>query len=683
VTNKVDATGTNILKYQYDADSRLANRWSLAMTNTVYAYDAVGNLTNVAYQSGQTLKFSYDADNQLTAMSDAIGTTTFSYTPVGQLASESGPWAGDTVSYTYTDRLRMVLNLQQPNASAWVQNYTYDMAARMTGITSPAGTFSYTYNLGTGGASAASTLISRLTLPNGAWITNTFDNNGRMLGTWLTNSLSNLDSSVYTYNVGNQRTTATRTGENTATYTYDAISEVVSDLAAEGPTNRLNEQLHYVFDPVGNLNYRTNNTLIANFVVNSDNELTANTNGGKLTVVGTTTSTATNVTVNATNTAQRYGDATFAATNFPFLTSYTAIAADNLGRHSTNTVNVSIATNTTYQYDGNGNLTNDGLRSFAYDDENQLLQVWVPGQWFSQFAYDGKFRRRIRQEYTWQSGAWVQTNEVYYVYDGNVVIQERNINNLPTTTYTRGLDLSGNLEGAGLPRQSAATAGGIGGLLSITLNTGPGPASSNSYCYHSDGNGNVTMLLNPWQYIVAKYLYDAFGNIISKSGLLADANLYRFSSKEAHLNSGLLYYLYRYYDPNLQRWLNRDPMEEWGGLNLYEFCQNEPTDLSDVDGRIVGVDDAAELCAADVALATALGIYCGSGQMQRDMHNIGNFLTECYSKGWHRQSPNPDKTNKRGDQKNRPDGKQYRDKKPAPPPPTPPTPKPRRRTWFG
>jgi len=284
VTNKVDATGTNILKYQYDADSRLANRWSLAMTNTVYAYDAVGNLTNVAYQSGQTLKFSYDADNQLTAMSDAIGTTTFSYTPVGQLASESGPWAGDTVSYTYTDRLRMVLNLQQPNASAWVQNYTYDMAARMTGITSPAGTFSYTYNLGTGGASAASTLISRLTLPNGAWITNTFDNNGRMLGTWLTNSLSNLDSSVYTYNVGYQRTTATRTGENTATYTYDAISEVVSDLAAEGPTNRLNEQLHYVFDPVGNLYYRTNNTLIANFAVNSDNELTANTNGGKLTV---------------------------------------------------------------------------------------------------------------------------------------------------------------------------------------------------------------------------------------------------------------------------------------------------------------------------------------------------------------------------------------------------------------
>jgi hypothetical protein len=66
-----------------------------------------------------------------------------------------------------------------------------------------------------------------MALPNGAWITNTFDNNGRMLGTWLYNSgASALDSSVYTYNVGNQRTSVTRTGENTADYTYDPIGQV-------------------------------------------------------------------------------------------------------------------------------------------------------------------------------------------------------------------------------------------------------------------------------------------------------------------------------------------------------------------------------------------------------------------------------------------------------------------------
>jgi RHS repeat-associated protein len=439
----------------------------------------------------------------------------------------------------------------------------------MTGLTSPAGTFSYTHNPGLAGTTSASSLIAKLALPNGAFITNTYDNNARMLGTWLTNSVSNLDSSVYTYNVGNQRTTVTRTGENTADYTYDPIGQVIADQASEvsGGAMRVNEQLHYAFDATGNLNYRTNNTMIENFQVNSLNELTANTNGGRLTVVGTTTSTATNVTVNGTN-ALRYGDATFAATNMPLTTTYAASASDSYGRHSTNTVTVSIATNNAaYQYDGNGNLTNDGLRSFAYDNENQLIQVWVAGKWFSQFAYDGKMRRRIRQEFTWQSSRWVQTNEVYYVYDGNVVIQERNANNLPTTTYTRGLDFSARLQGAG----------GIGGLLSMTLNTAPGGSSSNSMFYHSDGNGNVTMLINSSQYIVAKYLYDAFGNVLSAAGSLAQQNLYRFSSKEAHLNSGLVYYLYRFYDPNLQRWPNRDPLDEPGFESLQ--LQEKPLEV--------------------------------------------------------------------------------------------------------
>jgi RHS repeat-associated protein len=557
VTNKLDATGTSILQYKYDAGDRLTNRWSLAKSNAVYGYDAVGNLTGLRYYTNHALSFSYDALNQLSSMSDGIGTTTFTYTPAGQLASESGPWASDALSYRYSDRLRTVLDLRQPNAPDWVEHYYFDLAGRMTGLTSPAGTFSYTYNPGLAATTSASSLIAKIALPNGAFITNTFDSNGRMLGTWLYNSsASALDSSVCTYNAGNQRTTVERGGENTADYTYDAMGQVVGDQAYEvsGGAARWNEQLHYAFDPTGNLNYRTNNTLIEHFQVNSLNELTANTNGGRLTVMGTTTSPATNVTVNGTN-ALFYGDATFAATNMPLTTTYTATASDSYGRHATNTVTVGIFTNNAaFQYDGNGNLTNDGLRSFAYDDENQLIRVWVTNHWLSQFTYDGKMRRRIRQEFTWQSSGWVQTNVVYYLYDGNVVIQERDINNVPATTYTRGQDLKGSLQAAG----------GIGGLLSMTLNAEPGPSSSNSMFYHSDGNGNVTMLINPSQATVARYIYDAFGGIISKSGLFADANLYRFSSEEAHPNSGLVCYLYRCYDPHLQRWLNRDQIGELG-----------------------------------------------------------------------------------------------------------------------
>ena len=214
----------------------------------------------------------------------------------------------------------------------------------------------------------------------------------------------------------------------------------------------------------------------------------------------------------------------------------------------------------------------------------------------SQFAYDGKMRRRVRKEFTWTNSAWAQTNLVYYVYDGNVVIQERDLNNLPTTTYTRGKDVSGSMQ----------RAGGIGGLLARADNT-----LNQTACYHSDANGNVTMLLNSSNAIVAKYLYDSFGNVLSAFGSLAAANLYRFSSKEAHINSGLNYYLYRYYDPNLQRWQNKDPLCEIGfktmvatkgsrhfGVfrkfaeqlkvpNLYFFVANNP--ISDLD--LLGLTD--------------------------------------------------------------------------------------------
>jgi RHS repeat-associated protein len=357
--------------------------------------------------------------------------------------------------------------------------------------------------------------------------------------------------------------------------------------------------------------------------------LTNGANGGKVMVVGTTSSPATNVAVNVTNAALLYGDATFAATNMPFTTNYTAVASDSLGRRATNTVSVSIAANNAlFQYDGNGNLIYDGLRSFTYDDENQLIQVCVTNQWLSQFVYDGKMRRRIRQECAWQGGVWVQTNEVYYVYDGNVVVQERDVNNLPTTTYTRGLDLSGSLQGAG----------GIGGLLARTSQAyADAPLAGQSY-YHCDGNGNVTMLINNSQAIVAKYLYDAFGNILSKSGLLADANLYRFSSKEAHPNSGLVYYLYRYYDPNLQRWLNRDPIGETGGNNLYEFVRNDPVIFFDSLGY-----DCSDPCGdakkqhLDIENGKPSGggvICCGGKQYAcvwnpNDGTTAGNIISKC------------------------------------------------------
>jgi RHS repeat-associated protein len=163
-------------------------------------------------------------------------------------------------------------------------------------------------------------------------------------------------------------------------------------------------------------------------------------------------------------------------------------------------------------------------------------------------------------------------------------------------SYTRDPDPSGSLEGAG----------GIGGLLARSAGYSSGNWTSHAY-YHGDGNGNITCLVDGTQAVAASYRYDPFGNLISKSGTLADANLYRFSSKEFHVNSGVYYYLYRFYDPNTQRWLNRDPIADQGSVlalsqrygkfvrrasdkaspNIYLFVSNNPLTKTDPDGREV------------------------------------------------------------------------------------------------
>jgi RHS repeat-associated protein len=611
VSNKMDAASNVILIFHYDANERLTNRWSVAKGNTYYAYDAVGNLTNVSYPVSPTNSFTYDALNRLTNMVDAVGTSGYGYDAANELLNEDGPWASDTVSYTYNNRLRSSVSVLQPNADPWSQTYGYDPARRLTNTASPAGSFGYAYD------ATRQLQVSKLSLPNGAYITNDFDSVARLLDTWLKNNGNAvLNSHSYAYNQGNQRTSQTRTLGDYVNYGYDPIRQLTNGFGYESNgTARLNEKLSYAYDTAHNLNYRTNNALVQTFGVNNLNELSTLTRSGTLTVEGTTSSQATNVTVNSL-TASLYNDATFAKDGFTVANgnnTFTAIASDSIGRSDTNAVTVNLPATNSYIYDLNGNLTSDGTRGFDYDDENQLIRVTVTNAWKSEFTYDGRLRRRIRKEFTWSS-AWVQTNEVHYVYDGKVAIQERDANNLALTTYTRGNDLSGSLQWAG----------GIGGLLALSW---PSVVNPQHYFYHADGNGNITALINSQQIVLAKYLYDPFGNILSTSGPLAQFNRYLFSSKECDQNSGLVYYLYRYYEPNLQRWLNRDPINEEGGINLYGYIGNNPVSGIDPDGRILVIDDVLEIGAADVAAATALGAYIGSGGPQKDAQAIADAYT--------------------------------------------------------
>ena len=342
---------------------------------------------------------------------------------------------------------------------------------------------------------------------------------------------------------------------------------------------------------------RTNNTLIQGFESDNANELVSATRDNNLlTVAGSVSNNVTALAINGQGAALYHDGAYAVAGGVPLAAGLNVFTGGVTvaGVTRTNQLSTALPVTVTLRYDANGNLIWDGLIAYGYDNANELTSVTVTNCWRTQYKYDGLGRRRVRTDYAWLGLAWVATNGVWYVYDGMTMLQERTTNNVPLVTYTRGVDLSGSMQGAG----------GIGGLLARTDGNG-------STFYHADGNGNVTALVNSSGTVVAKYLYDSFGNTLGMWGSLAAGNTYRYSSKEVDLRSGAYYYGYRWYQPNLQRWVNRDPLgdkkekailvvnlSEQGiqtyfgnkpietqiGANVFEFARNDSEDMVDFFG---------------------------------------------------------------------------------------------------
>ncbi len=96
--------------------------------------------------------------------------------------------------------------------------------------------------------------------------------------------------------------------------------------------------------------------------------------------------------------------------------------------------------------------------------------------------------------------------------------------------------------------------------------------------------GNVTTLTDSAGAQVGSYTYDAWGNTVASSGVRAGENPYRFSTKENI--AGFYSYGFRFYAPGLGRWINRDPLEEAGGTDVYLFVGNNPTNMVDENGLL-------------------------------------------------------------------------------------------------
>ncbi|WP_009961189.1 RHS repeat-associated core domain-containing protein [Verrucomicrobium spinosum] len=261
----------------------------------------------------------------------------------------------------------------------------------------------------------------------------------------------------------------------------------------------------------------------------------------------------------------------------------------------------------TLTYDLDGNLIGDGRWTYTWDGENRLVGMTtqsvaetagVPGLKLT-FAYDGLSRRvqKTVEGRTTSSDPWVLRSDTRFVYDGWNMVGEAEY--LATAadappsfgggtagpywrrTYVWGEDLSGNLQGAG----------GVGGLLLINRHERGSKPMRTSWAT-SDLNGNVIGLVE--SNLKAVYEYDPFGKPERVSEPEVDLNPFRFSTKYTDAETGFCYYGYRYYDSVRGRWINRDPIEEKGGENIFAMCFNNSVSNFDTDGRIVNTDTISD-----------------------------------------------------------------------------------------
>jgi RHS repeat-associated protein len=112
------------------------------------------------------------------------------------------------------------------------------------------------------------------------------------------------------------------------------------------------------------------------------------------------------------------------------------------------------------------------------------------------------------------------------------------------------------------------------------------------YYYFLNAQGDVVGLVDCNGNVVVEYTYDAWSNILSTTGSLANTvgamNPYRYRGYRFDNESGLYYLQSRYYNPAWGRFISADSQFGNTGLlldhNLYAYCRNNAVNANDPFG---------------------------------------------------------------------------------------------------
>ena len=245
--------------------------------------------------------------------------------------------------------------------------------------------------------------------------------------------------------------------------------------------------------------------------------------------------------------------------NYTFDSLQNRLTKENV-TYQINELNQLLATDeVVYTFDLNGNLyskTIDGKTwIFQYNALNQLLSIQDPNQTTFTFTYDLSGRRLCKKI----ESKGKKPKVFRYFYVGQ--------------TEIGALDEKGVIVELRIP--SHPNHPEKAPFIAFEL-------KKEIYLPLYDLQRNVVCLVDPTdREVVESYRYSAFGESSSDSDR---ENPWRYLGKRMDSEVGLIYFGYRYYDPEIGRWISPDPAGNIDGPNPYAFCLNNPLTYTDYFG---------------------------------------------------------------------------------------------------
>jgi len=192
-------------------------------------------------------------------------------------------------------------------------------------------------------------------------------------------------------------------------------------------------------------------------------------------------------------------------------------------------------------------------RFFEYDPDNNLIAAHAgPTNW--------SFRYNAQNQMAWSQLKVNGTvaDERCYLYDGLDCIAEVTPNGTLLREFIRN--------------------GAIGGIVAEKIHNDPTVPSeyrNTTLYYHYNHRGDTVSVSDGNGTHIWQSDYDAFGRPLPvKSASGAFAPRYTFSTKRYFSELGTYYYGYRWYLPELCRWMQKDPIRS--ALNHFRICFNNP-----------------------------------------------------------------------------------------------------------